>query len=105
MENQDDKSTHGYLVFMGDGRIVHRAVHGVYVQWPDGRVSGPYPLNGAWIWLVTGTSDRTLKWVYPCAPKKKLPSSLGRVLITDRDVAMFFLGAASVVVALAATMI
>ena len=100
MENEKSSWEHGYLVFTEDGRIIHRAVWGVYVQWPDGRVSGPHPLNGAWIWLATGKTQRSLKWVYPCATKKQLPSSRGRVLLSDRDLAFYFVGAASVVLPL-----
>ena len=58
-----------HLVFVEDGRLVHRTLEEVVVQHPDGRVE-IVKLPDVWISLTSGrTRERRCEWIYPRVPR------------------------------------
>ena len=59
-----------HMVFVEEGRLVHRTLEEVVVQHPDGRVE-IVKLPDVWISLTSGAvQKRRCEWIYPRAPQR-----------------------------------
>jgi|ABPX01.1.fsa_nt_gi hypothetical protein len=94
----------GHILFAENGKLLRRAFTHFLVQMPDGRVKS-YLASGVEIILCTGIADRPLQWICPPKGTASKTDAARRVMMTDRDVAFYFAGLGSAVLALVGTLL